>query len=131
MANLIKEKRHLGIMGNYSQTESRDLSDQKGLKSQQGSGGMHFRDNLAKGLSINSSATISFTNGAVVNYTAPGVYTINGLPAAVGAGAVGTAGGASAAATAGIVVGAAALGALGVENAGEGEEVPPDQPISR
>lgn len=82
-------------------------------------------------LGENSSASITFSNGAVVNYTAPGVYTISGLPAAVGAGAVGTAGGASAAATAGIIAGAAALGALGVENAGEGEEVPPDQPISR
>lgn len=82
-------------------------------------------------LGENSSATITFSNGAVVNYTAPGVYTISGLPAAVGAGAVGTAGGASAAATAGIIAGAAALGALGVENAGEGEEVPPDQPVSR
>ena len=80
-------------------------------------------------LAENSSASITFSNGAVVNYTAPGVYTISGLPAA-GAGAVGTAGGASTAATVGIIVGAAALGALGVENAGEGEEVPPDQPIS-
>ncbi|MDQ2702456.1 MAG: hypothetical protein M3Y70_06485 [Pseudomonadota bacterium] len=83
-------------------------------------------------LGENSSASITFSNGAVVNYTAPGVYTISGLPAAgAGAGAVGTAGGASTAATVGIIAGAAALGALGVENAGEGEEVPPDQPISR
>src|SRR5690606_31771353 len=82
-------------------------------------------------LAENSSATISFTNGAVVNYTAPGVYTISGLPAAAGAGTVGVGAGASTAATAGIIVGAAALGALGVENAGEGEEVPPDQPLSR
>ena len=40
-----------------------------------------------------SSASITFTNGAVVNYTAPGVYTVH-LPAAAGVGA-----GAAAAAT--------------------------------
>ena len=78
-------------------------------------------------LAENSSASITFSNGAVVNYSAPGVYTINGLPAA-GAG-VGTGAGASTAATAGIIVGAAVLGALAVEQAGD--EVAPDSPISR
>ena len=76
-------------------------------------------------LAENSSASITFSNGAVVNYSAPGVYTINGLPAA----GVGTAAGASNAATAGIIVGAAVLGALAVEQAGD--EVAPDSPVSR
>ena len=76
-------------------------------------------------LAENSSASITFSNGAVVNYSAPGVYTINGLPAA---GGVGTAAGASTAATAGIIIGAAALGGLAIEQAGD--SVAPDDPIS-
>lgn len=80
-----------------------------------------------------SSASITFTNGAVTNFTTPGTYTVN-LPVVAGSGGAagaGTAGGASAAATAGIIVGAAALAGLGVDQAGSGEDVPPDQPVSR
>lgn len=79
-------------------------------------------------VSENSSASVTFTNGTVVNYTAPGVYTITMPVAGVGtAGA--TAGGASTAATVGIVLGAAVLGAAGVE--ANGDDVPPDSPVSR
>lgn len=78
----------------------------------------------------NSSASITFTNGAVTNFTAPGTYTVT-LPAVAGSGGVGAAGGASTAATAGIIVGTAALIGLGVDQAGAGEDVPPDHPVSR
>ncbi len=77
-------------------------------------------------VSENSSASVTFTNGAVVNYTAPGVYTIT-MP--VAGGPVASAGGASTAATVGIVLGAAVLGAAAVE--ANGDDVPPDHPVSR
>lgn len=79
-----------------------------------------------------SSASITYTNGAVTNFTAPGTYTVN-LPVAGAAGSagVGATGGASAAATAGIIVGTAALAAVATEQAVMEEKVPPDQPISR
>ena len=77
------------------------------------------------------NASVTFSNGAVVNYAVPGVYTVQ-LPAVATAAtgtAVGTAGGASAAATVGVIVGAAALGAAATDQMGD--EVPPDQPVSR
>ena len=71
------------------------------------------------------SASVTFTNGAVVNYTAPGVYTVQmpvaGAPVAMGA--------SNPAMTAGIVIGAAVLGAAAIE--AMGDDVPPDHPISR
>jgi hypothetical protein len=76
-------------------------------------------------VSEGGSATVDFTNGAVVNYTAPGVYTVN-LPA-VGAPVPTTSG--SAASSAGIVLGAAVLGAAAVEEIGD--DVPPESPVSR
>lgn len=77
-------------------------------------------------VSENSSASIRFTNGAVTNYTAPGVYTITMPPAGAPAA---NAGGASTAATVGIVLGAAVLGAAGIESMGD--DTPPDRPVSR
>lgn len=79
-----------------------------------------------------SAATVNFTNGTSLSFTTPGTYTVS-LPAAAAAGAgAGAAGaGASAAATVGIVAGVTALSALGVEQAGSGEQVPPDHPVSR
>ncbi len=77
-------------------------------------------------VSENSSASVTFTNGTVVNYTAPGVYTIT-MP--VAGAPVASAGGASTAATVGIVLGAAVLGAAAVE--ANGDDVPPDHPVSR
>ena len=80
----------------------------------------------------NSSATVTFTNGSTVVYSTPGTYTLSMPVAATGTStATGTGAGASAAATVGIIAGATALGALGVEQAGSGESVPPDQPVSR
>jgi hypothetical protein len=77
-------------------------------------------------VSEGGSATVNFTNGAVVNYTAPGVYTVTLPPPA----AVATAGaGASPAASAGIILGAAVLGAAAIEQMGD--DVPPDHPVSR
>lgn len=72
------------------------------------------------------SASVTFTNGAVANYTAPGVYTVQ-MP--VAGTPVASAGGASPAMTAGIVIGAAVLGAAAIE--AMGDEVPPDHPVSR
>lgn len=77
-------------------------------------------------VSEGGSASITFTNGAVVNYSAPGVYTVQ-MP--VAGTSVGSAGGASAAATAGIILGTAALGAAAVDQMGD--EVAPDRPVSR
>jgi hypothetical protein len=73
-----------------------------------------------------SSASVTFTNGAVVNYTAPGVYTVQ-VP--VAGTPVATSGGASSAATVGIVLGAAVLGAAAIESMGD--DTPPDHPVSR
>ena len=70
-------------------------------------------------------ASVTFTNGAVVNYTAPGVYTVQ-MPM-VGASAGTTV--ANPAMTAGIVIGAAVLGAAAIE--AMGDNVPPDRPVSR
>lgn len=80
----------------------------------------------------NSSASVTFTNGTMVNYTTPGTYTLHMPVAGAGnsGGAVSGGAGASTGATAGIIVGAAALGALGVEQAGAGKSVPPDRPVS-
>jgi hypothetical protein len=72
------------------------------------------------------SASVTFTNGAVVNYTAPGVYVVQ-LPV-VGT-PVASAGGAGTAATVGIIAGAAILGAAAVE--ANGDNVEPDHPVSR
>jgi hypothetical protein len=72
------------------------------------------------------SASVTFTNGAVVNYTAPGVYTVQ-MP--VAGAPVASAGGASTAVSAGIILGAAVLGAAAIDQMGD--EVPPDSPVSR
>lgn len=76
-------------------------------------------------VSEGGNATVNFLSGPVVEYTAPGVYTINvpyvGVPVP-GAGA-------SIAATTGALLGATALGAAAVEQAGE--NVPPESPVSR
>lgn len=72
------------------------------------------------------SASVTFANGAVVNYTAPGVYTVQMPVAGV---PVASSGGMSTAATAGIIVGTAALGAAAVE--ASGDTVEPEAPVSR
>ena len=72
------------------------------------------------------SASVTFTNGAIANYTAPGVYTVQMPVAGV---PVASAGGASTAATVGIIAGAAVLGAAAVE--ANGDSVEPEQPVSR
>lgn len=77
-------------------------------------------------VSEGGSATVTYSNGVVVNYTAPGVYTAQ-LPAA-GAN-LASAGGASTAATVGIIAGVAALGAAAVES--NGDNVAPESPVSR
>jgi hypothetical protein len=72
------------------------------------------------------SASVTFTNGAVTNYTVPGVYTVQ-MP--VAGTPVASTGGASPAMSAGIILGAAVLGAAAIE--AMGDEVPPDRPVSR
>jgi PKD repeat protein len=79
-------------------------------------------------VSEGGSATVDFANGAVVNYTAPGVYTVN-VPVVGAAGAGVGAGAASTTATVGTMLGAAALGAAAVEESGD--TVPPEWPVSR
>jgi hypothetical protein len=76
-------------------------------------------------VSEGGSATVNFPNGAVVNYTAPGVYTVT-LPAAASP-VAGTA--TSPAVSAGIILGAAVLGAVAIDQMGD--DTPPDHPISR
>jgi hypothetical protein len=76
-------------------------------------------------VSEGGSASITYSNGVVVNYTEPGVYTVQ-LPA--GGTEVAGAGG-SKAGSVGIILGAALLGAAAIESMGD--DVPPDQPISR
>jgi hypothetical protein len=77
-------------------------------------------------VSEGGSATVNFTNGAVVNYTAPGVYTVT-VPAPA---AVATAGsGMSPAASAGIILGAAVLAGAAIDQMGDKTE--PDHPVSR
>ena len=80
----------------------------------------------------NSSATVTFNNGTTLSYATPGTYTVS-LPVAAAGGAAGAAGatGAGTTATLGIIAGAAALGAIGTEQAGSGESVPPDHPVSK
>src|SRR5690606_14697945 len=83
-------------------------------------------------VSEGGSASVTFSNGVVVNYTTPGVYTISSIPAAAaGAGAVGTAGGMSTVATAGMIVGTAAAVAAANEAANDDDNETPDQPVSR
>lgn len=72
------------------------------------------------------SASVTFANGAVVNYTVPGVYTVQ-LP--VAGVPVASAGGAGTAASVGITAGAAVLGAAAIESSGD--TVEPDHPVSR
>lgn len=72
------------------------------------------------------SASVTFTNGAVVDYTAPGVYTVQMPVAGV---PVASAGGASTTATAAIIAGTAVLGAAAVE--ANGDNVEPESPVSR
>lgn len=72
------------------------------------------------------SASVTFNNGAVVDYTAPGVYTVQMPVAGV---PVASAGGASTTATAAIIAGTAVLGAAAVE--ANGDNVEPESPVSR
>src|SRR3546814_160509 len=84
-------------------------------------------------VSEGGSASVTFSNGVVTNFTTPGVHTISGIPAATAgatAGSVGTAAGASAAATAGVIAGTAALTAVATEEASDGDSEP-DAPVSR
>ena len=85
-------------------------------------------------VSEGGSASVTFSNGVVSNFTT-GVHTISGIPAAATAGvattSVGTAGGASAAATAGVIAGTAAAVAAANEAANDGDDAAPDQPVSR
>lgn len=79
----------------------------------------------------NSSASITFPNGAVVNFTQPGVYTIN-MPAA-GALAAGTAYNASSliAANAGFIGFASVIAAAGVSSSAMDEDEDLVDPVSR
>jgi hypothetical protein len=79
-----------------------------------------------------ASATV-LVNGTTIT-VGPGSYTLGQLQAlaggaGAGTGAVASAGGASAAATTAIIVGVAALGAAATE--ANGDDVPPEQPVSR
>jgi hypothetical protein len=71
-------------------------------------------------------ASVTFANDMVVNYTVPGVYTVQ-VP--VAGSPVASAGGAGTATSIGITAGAAALGAAAIE--ASGDTVEPDHPVSR
>jgi hypothetical protein len=77
-------------------------------------------------VSDGGNATINFTNGAAVTYTAPGVYIVN-LPI-VGAPVAG-ASTASTATTVGTILGAVITGTAAVESVGD--DTPPESPVSR
>lgn len=83
-------------------------------------------------VSEGGSASVNYSDCMVVNYTTPGVYVVKRPvkcaggqtnEAAGGSGTTGTAG------SVGIILGAALLGAAGVN--AMGDDTPPDHPVSR
>jgi hypothetical protein len=83
---------------------------------------LHVGDRIM--VSDGGSATGDFTNGVVLQYESPGVYTVALPPPATGAVA---SSGASTAATVGIILGTVLLTAAGIESM---DDVPADRAIS-
>jgi hypothetical protein len=84
---------------------------------------LHVGDRIM--VSDGGSATGNFTNGVVLQYESPGVYTVALPPPATGA--VATTSGASTAGTVGIILGTVLLTSAGLQSM---SDAPPDRAIS-
>lgn len=96
---------------------------------------LHAGDRIM--ISEGGNATVRFADGTVVNYTQPGVYTVE-MPTFAGGGGVGGggggmvgSGGGSAAGSAGLILGLAGLGAAAADQMGDDNNKVPDRPVSR
>jgi opacity protein-like surface antigen len=84
---------------------------------------LHVGDRVM--LSDNAKATFTYDNGLVLHYESPGVYTVTMAPAATQTGVAATGG--SNFGTVATILGAALVGAAGLDSMGN---VEPDRPVS-